>query len=45
MEGFLGLTNFGICSEDRRLLFNGTLEDAKQTDIPEVKTFFEVGKF
>ena len=27
------------------LLFNGTLEEAKRTDIPEVKTFFEVGTF
>ncbi len=31
--------------DNGRLLFSGTLEEAKKTDIPEVKTFFEVGKF
>ena len=34
-----------IFLDNGRLLFNGTLEEAKQTAIPEVKTFFEVGKF
>jgi phospholipid/cholesterol/gamma-HCH transport system ATP-binding protein len=34
-----------IFLDNGRLLFNGTLEEAKQTDIPEVKTFFEIGKF
>ncbi|MCF7859351.1 MAG: ATP-binding cassette domain-containing protein [Candidatus Cloacimonetes bacterium] len=27
------------------LLFQGTLEEAKKTNVPEVKTFFEVGTF
>lgn len=31
--------------DNGRVLFNGTLEEAKQTDIPEVRTFFEVGRF
>jgi len=34
-----------IFLDNGRLLFNGTLEEAKQTDIPEIKTFFEIGKF
>lgn len=34
-----------IFIDNGRLLFNGTLEEAKQTDISEVKTFFEVGRF
>ncbi len=34
-----------IFLDNGKLLFNGTLEEAKQTDISEVKTFFEVGKF
>ena len=34
-----------IFLDNGKLLFNGTLEEAKQTKIPEVKTFFEVGKF
>lgn len=34
-----------IFLDNRKILFNGTLEEAKQTDIPEVKTFFEVGRF
>lgn len=31
--------------DNGRLLFSGTLDEAKRTDISEVKTFFEVGKF
>ncbi len=31
--------------DNGRLLFDGTLDEAKKTDIPEVKTFFEVGTF
>ncbi len=31
--------------DNGRLLFSGTLDEAKQTDISEVKTFFEVGTF
>ncbi|MCD6176943.1 MAG: ATP-binding cassette domain-containing protein [Candidatus Cloacimonetes bacterium] len=34
-----------IFLDNGRLLFNGTLEEVKQTNIPEVKTFFEIGKF
>ncbi len=34
-----------IFLDNGKLLFTGTLEEAKQTKIPEVKTFFEVGKF
>ena len=34
-----------IFLDNGRILFNGTLEEAKRTKIPEVKTFFEVGKF
>lgn len=34
-----------IFLDNGKLLFNGTLEEAKRTEIPEVKTFFEVGKF
>ena len=34
-----------IFLDNGRLLFNGTLEEAKQTEIPEVKTFFDVGSF
>ena len=34
-----------IFLDNGKLLFNGTLEEAKQTKIPEVNTFFEVGKF
>jgi len=31
--------------DNGRLIFDGTLDEAKKTDIPEVKTFFEVGTF
>ena len=34
-----------IFLNDGKLLFNGTLEEAKQTEILEVKTFFDVGTF
>ena len=34
-----------IFLDNGKLLFTGTLEEAKQTKIPEVKTFFEIGKF
>ena len=34
-----------IFLDNGKLLFNGTLEEAKRTEIPEVKTFFVVGKF
>ena len=34
-----------IFLDNGKLLFNGTLKEAKQTKIPEVKTFFEVGRF
>jgi phospholipid/cholesterol/gamma-HCH transport system ATP-binding protein len=34
-----------IFLDNGKLLFSGTLEDAKQTDIVEVKSFFEVGTF
>ncbi|NQT65538.1 MAG: ATP-binding cassette domain-containing protein [FCB group bacterium] len=34
-----------IFIDEGRLLFSGTLEDAKKTDIHEVRTFFEVGTF
>lgn len=34
-----------IFLDNGKLLFNGTLDEAKQTKILEVKTFFEVGKF
>lgn len=34
-----------IFLDNGKLLFNGTLSEAKQTDVPEVKTFFEVGAF
>ena len=34
-----------IFLDNGKLLFNGTLEEAKRIEIPEVKTFFEVGKF
>lgn len=34
-----------IFLDNGRILFNGTLEEAKRTKIQEVKTFFEVGKF
>jgi len=34
-----------IFLDNGKLLFSGTLEEAKQTDIVEVRTFFEVGTF
>ncbi len=34
-----------IFLDDGKLLFNGTLAEAKKTDIIEVRTFFEVGTF
>ncbi|MBT4576241.1 MAG: ATP-binding cassette domain-containing protein [Candidatus Cloacimonetes bacterium] len=34
-----------IFLDNGKLLFSGTLEEAKQTDIVEVKSFFEVGTF
>jgi phospholipid/cholesterol/gamma-HCH transport system ATP-binding protein len=34
-----------IFLDNGRMLFNGTLEDAKQAGIPQIDHFFEVGKF
>ncbi|MCK5022291.1 MAG: ABC transporter ATP-binding protein, partial [Candidatus Pacebacteria bacterium] len=34
-----------IFFDNGKLLFSGTLDEAKQTNIFEVKTFFEVGTF
>lgn len=34
-----------IFLDDGKLLFSGTLEEAKKTEVQEVKTFFEVGTF
>jgi phospholipid/cholesterol/gamma-HCH transport system ATP-binding protein len=34
-----------IFLDNGKVLFSGTLNEAKHTEIPEIKTFFEVGKF
>jgi phospholipid/cholesterol/gamma-HCH transport system ATP-binding protein len=34
-----------IFLDEGRVLFSGTLQEAKKTSIPEVETFFRVGKF
>ena len=34
-----------IFLDSGKMLFNGTLEDAKNAGIPQIDTFFKVGKF
>ena len=34
-----------IFLEEGKMLFNGTLEEAKKAGIPQIDTFFEVGRF